>query len=372
MYQVDPALAAALASGAPALLLRLTALWPDGTVRQVFDLGQQLILSGAVTAELRRDVRRAASLELRNDGTLAPSLPTDLFAKGSRASIAVGAIANGAPMLVPVIAGFVTASRATMRGPTLSVALGSHLVACNQDAGEPLVLPAGTMLADALHTLWDPVLPFVEWVTDDAALERALGSDVPVLPTDDRLEVGLLLARSVGCEAYDDRIGRVVVRARQDPVSLPRVRVMAAPIDYARESVHPPVNAQAVEVTRDDAAPIHVLVEVDDPASPIHRDRIGLRVAPTIRSDTTSDPDTARALARQWLAGRALAADQGDATETMAHLDLDEGDVIERSEPVTHTSGRFRIESHTMALGPGTITLRESAVLPLFLEDATA
>lgn len=353
------------------MLVRLTALWPDGSVRRSFDLPRQVIREGSATADLRRDARRSASLTLAvpADGSLTPALSTDMLARGQRAAVEIGALVDGTAQLVPVMSGFVTACEAAMRGPTLDVSLDSHLSACSQEAGTSLLLPAGTPLPDALHTLWDPVLPWAEWVIEGDTIARTLGADIPVLASDDLLAVSLRLARSLGCEAYDDRLGRIVVRVRREPASLAPVRTLTGVDELRRASTRAPVNAQRVEATPGDAEPISVLEEVTDPASPIHRDRIGLRTAPTILSDAIPDPATARDLARSWLAGRMLAADQVTCTVPVADLDLDEGDVVDIDEPVTRTAGRFQLEALTTPLGPGRPSLRASSVVPLFLTD---
>lgn len=372
MYHLSEDLYAALRTGAPTMLVRLTALWPDGTVRETFDLARSLVVGGSARAELRRDARRTASLEVANtDGSLSPALSTDMLAEGAALRIETGALVGGSAELVPLVTGLVgPGTQATMRGARVRVSVESYLSACRQEAGEALMLAAGMGLPDVLHTLWDPVLPSVTWLVDDAVGSRTLGTDVPVLPSDSRLDVGLRLARDLGCEAYDDRMGAIVVRLRPDPGTQAVARTMSAPIDLARTMVRPPVNAQPVAATPGDAEEIWVVEEVDDPGSPIHRSRIGLRMAPVIRSDAIPDHATARATARAWLAGRSLAADQVDATELVAHLDIDPGDVVEYEEPITRTSGRFVVESIEVPLGPGALRLTATSVLPLFLEAA--
>ncbi len=371
MYDLDAGLYVALRTGSPTMLVRLVALWPDGSTRQTFDLSQSVIVSGSVRAELRRDARRSASLTIDNtDGLLAPALSTDIFAEGAAVRVEVGAFVEGVAVLVPMVTGLVgPGTSASMRGATVTVALESSLSACRQEAGTALQLATGTPLVTALHALWDPVLPLARWLVDDTASERTLGIDVAVLPSDARLDVGLRLARDLGCEAYDDREGAIVVRARPDPNTQAVTRVMSEPIDLTRTIVRPPVNAQPVNATPGTLT-IWVVEEVTDPASPIHMDRIGLRMAPTIHSDSIPDPETARATARAWLAGRSLAADVVNATETPIHLDLDPGDILERTETITATSGRFVLESIDMPLGPGSIRTTETQVLPLFLEGA--
>jgi hypothetical protein len=372
MYALSDGLYAALRTGSPTHLIRLTVRWPDGTVRQVFDLAQSIVLGGSVRAELRRDARRSASLDIDNtDGVLAPAISTDMLAEGSSVRIESGAFVDGEPVMMPLITGLVgPGTSASMRGAKVSVAVESHLSACRQEAGEAVQLAQGTSLADALHTLWDPVLPSVIWRVDNTAAERVLGAEVPVFPGDYRLDMGLRLARDLGCEAFDDREGAIVVQVRPDPSAQATARVMSEPIDLTRTIVRPPVNAQPVSATPGIGDEIWVVEEVTDPGSPIHRDRIGLRMAPVIRSDAIADVTTARATARAWLAGRSLAADRIDATEHAAHLDLDPGDILERDETITRTTGRFVLESITVPLGPGTISTTETAVVPLFLTEA--
>jgi hypothetical protein len=198
------------------------------------------------------------------------------------------------------------------------------------------------------------VLPFVDWVVDGTAIERTLGSDVPVLPTDSRLDVALRLARAVGCEMYDDRIGRIVVRARQDPATQETARTMTLPVSLDRGFSRPPVNAQGVEASPGVGEPFYILEEITDPGHPWHKDRIGLRMAPMIRSDAIPDPDAARALT---------------STEQVRHLDLDEGDVVAREEAITGTSGRYVIQSISYPIASAEVRITDRAALPLFLED---
>lgn len=371
MYTLDDRLADALALAWPTMVIRLSALEQDGSVRERFDLARQLLLSGSsVGAELRRDARRSASLVISNaSGTLAPSRFTDTFAQGSRVSVEVGALVDGEPMYAPLMSGFVVSCRTAMRGATISLSAASYLSACAQETGEAILLSRGTALPDVLHTLFDPVLPGVEWVVSRSVEDRVIAVDVPVLQRDIRLDVGLRIARDLGCEVYDDRLGRIVVRLRPDPFTQDPVRTMTSPIDVSRDANRPPYNAQPVEVTIGEQEPFYVVEEITDPSSPIHRSRIGLRTAPTISSDLIPDPTTALRMARAWLAGRALSSDQVEGTELPRHLDLDEGDVVARDESTTGASGRFLIESITYPLGPGSIQTVESAVLPLFLTD---
>lgn len=372
MYELDDALAVVLAQAAHTAVARLSSLYPDGTVRRAFDLTERIVTDGRVTDELRQDVRRSASLSLVNvDGALSPALLDDMFASGSAALVERGALVDGTPVYAPLITGLVTGCVASMTG-SLTLSIASNMSALRQEAGTALVLTAGTFLIDALHTLWDPVLPNVTWSVEPGADSRALGADIPVLSTDVRLDVGLALADSLGVDAFDDRAGRIVVRLRPDPTTQATARTMTEPISLDRTVGRTPVNGQAVEATPGSAEPIYVVVEVDDPASPIHRDRIGLRMAPTYRSDTIPDPDTARATARALLAERAMAQDTLAATQHPQHMDLDAGDVVERTEAISGTSGRWVIDQITYPVCLGTLDTSEVSVGVLFLDAAGA
>lgn len=361
MYTLDAALAAVLASGAPTMLVRLVALDAALVELESFALARQAVTSGSATADMARDARRSASLDVL------ALVPADMLEQGSILRVESGALVSSGPMYVPLVTGFVTAGLISM-GSGTSVTVESFLSACRQEAGAAMHLAAGTTLPVALHALIDPVLPFVEWFVDGAATERTLGSDVPVLPTDSRLDVALRLARAVGCEVFDDRLGRIVVRARQDPATQETTRTMTSPVSLSRGFSRPPVNAQPVEVTPGDGEPFYIIEEITDPGHQWHKDRIGLRMAPMIRSDTIPDPDAARALARAWLAGRMLRADELSATEQVRHIDLDEGDVLAREEPLTSTTGRYVIQSITYPIAAAEVSTSERAAVPLFLE----
>lgn len=372
MYALDVALAAVLAQASHSPVARLTSLWPDGTVRRAFDLDQRIVTDGKVTAELRQDVRRSASLNLVNaDGSLSPALLDDMFASGSLAVVERGALVDGSAVYAPLITGIVTGCLASMSG-TLAITLASNMSALRQEAGTALSLVAGTFLVDALHTLWDPVLPNVTWVVEPGADSRALGADIPVLSTDIRLDVGLALADSLGVDAFDDRAGRIVVRLRPDTTRQATARIMAEPLTLDRTIGRTPVNAQGVEGSPGSDAPTYVLVEVDDLASPIHKDRIGLRVAPTIRTDSTGDPDTLRAMGRSQLAEYATAQDSLAVTQHPADIDLDEGDIVERAETISGTSGRWILDQVNYPVCLGTLDTTEVSVAVLFLDAAAA
>lgn len=362
MFTLPDALAAVLAQATYVACARLSALWPDMTLRQRWDLDERMVLDGSVTAELRRDVRYSASLRLANiDGALSPALTTDVFATGSIVVIERGALVSGQPTYVPLITGSIAGSSASMSG-ALSLSVESFMALLAQEMGAALVLPAQTFLVDALHTLWDPVLPNVPWRVEAGADERALGADIPVMATDSRLDVGVTIADALGVDVFDDREGQIVVRVRPDRATQATARVMTEPLSLERTIGRVPVNAQPVEGSVDVREPVYVLVEVDDPGSPIHKDRIGLRFAPTIRTDATDDPTTLRAMGLSALAERAAAQDTISCTSLPAHLDLDPGDVVERDESITGTSGRYVIDSITVPVVLGEIDTTEVTV----------
>lgn len=369
MYTLDPELTLALRRTTVSPVARITALWPDGTDRRTFDLASSLVLSGTTTADLRRDVRRSCSMSLDNSsGLLAPALADDLFAKGSRIRIERGAVVNRTRLYATLLTGFVSDCVASMAG-VIDLTVESYMSALAQEAGTAFVIPAGTFLPDVLTMLWEPVLPTVPILSDETAVSRSVGADIPVLASDIRLDFGLRLARDLGCVAYDDRDGRIVVEVRPDPTTQATDRTMTDPLVLSRSSGRMPVNAQPVECTPGDGEPFSVLVEIDDPTSPYHRDRIGLRMAPVVRSDSISDPATARDMAARLLAARSMAQDALSTSCLPEHLDLDEGDIIERTEPVSGTSGRYLVETISYPVGPGDITTTETSVVPLYLSD---
>lgn len=369
MYQLQASLAATLAT-THAAVTRLVILTQDLRVRRTFDLERRIVLDGSVTTDRTRDVRRAASLGLSNkDGSLSPLLADDLLAEGSVVRIETGAmVRDGDQLHVPLVTGFVTGCRVRMSTARIDLVVESFMSALAQEAGEGMTLQAGTTVPDVLQRLWSPVLPWVAWDIDPRTQERTLGSDIPVLPGDDRLQVGMRIATDLGVEVFDDREGAIVVRVRADPTTLAPVRTITLPLDLDREVGRRPVNAQPVEATPGEDETLWVVEHVDDPASPIHRSRIGLRMAPVIRSDSIPDPDTARAVARRWLAARALSQDRATIDLPRRHIDLDEGDVIEAAERITGASGRWIIDSVTYPVVQGQVQASARSVVPLWVE----
>ena len=371
MYQLPDAIIAALEGPAPVIHARVVVLAPDlVTVRAAYELTTRIVMSGTVTADWTRDVRRQAQLRLADrDGTLAPAIATDHFAEGSPIRVERGPEIDGAPAWIPLMTGLVTGCEIDRERGTIDLTSESPMSLLDQDVGEGVVIPEGTSVPDALHMLWDPVLRFAEWVIDPLAGERFVGSTIAVLPSDNRLQVGRRLALDGGVEAFDDRLGRLIVRVRRDPTTQTVARSMLTPVKLKRRVGRKPVNAQPVEATVGDDETIWVVEEIDDPGSPIHRSRIGLRMGPMVRSDTISDPATARAVARMWLSSRALSQDRLEGDEVARHIDLDEQDVVTRSDGATRAEGRFRIDRITYPVLDGVVSTTESQVRPLYLED---
>lgn len=367
MYAVPDALAPS--AGVLQAVARVQCHDPDGTVRRSFDTtATRIILAGSVTADRTRDARRQASLELANpDGSLTPTGTGDLFAEGSLVSVWRGGIVDGGPVYVPLMTGFVDSFSTDMRGQ-LRVALEDILAPVAQPLGDTFAAAALTSVGEVLRALWTPVLPYARFVVADEG--RAIGSPLSWGPAEDRLRIGIELATSMGLEVYADRLGRIVVRVRPDPttqatdVTFPQ-GIRSTVLDMERTGSARAVNVVQVVAEPTDAEPIRAEARVTDLLSPIHPDRIGIRLVEH-RSAAIASESVARDTARAMLTDRALRQDTL-AVSLVPRLDIDEGDVGEwESEVRSGVVGRHRIDRVTYGVVGGATDLAASRIVPLF------
>lgn len=370
MYVLPPALEAALA-GLPTAVARLVCLWPDGSVRRTFE---GAMVGGTVDADRARDVRRTAAVELSNpDGEVTPTVPGDLFAEGSWVRVERGAIVDGGALTAPLFTGVVASFRASMSG-RLSLSCEDPLSLVDQTLGEQADIDEGMPAGVAIRRLWDPALPGATWdIRDDA---RVVGSPLSWPASENRLAVGLELLASMGLEAYADRLGRIVVRPLVDPTTAPTVATWAQGVDsrildLERTGSTRPVNMVRVIAEPPDGEPLLGVAEVEAWDSPIHRDRIGLRVH-ELRSAALRTQSDAEATARALLGHLALQQDTlAQSVVPDIALAVDEGDVCEwQPEARSGVAGRYRIDRVSVGIVSGAVTITASRVVPLFAEVA--
>lgn len=372
MYQLGAALEAAL-SGPHTAVARLVCLWPDGTPRQAFDTVEtRIVIGGAVNAVLARDVRRDAVVELANEtGLLTPRAAGDLFAEGSALRLERGAILDG-PVYAPLFTGVVDRFDAGMTG-RLRLTCLDPMSLLDQPLGGTTSIEEGTPAGDAIQALWSGVLPaFVAWVVDDGG--RDVGAPLSWSGSENRLAVGLELLRSLGLEAFCDRLGRLVVRPLRDPTTRPvdrtyRQGITSTILDLTRSGASRPVNMVRVIAEPPDSPPLAAVAEVEDPLSPIHRDRIGVRMV-EYRSSALTTAGAALETARARLGWLALRQDTV-AQSVVPDLAIDPDDIAEwELEARSGTVGRHRIDSVGVGLVAGATDLQASRVVPVFVEAA--
>jgi hypothetical protein len=128
-------------------------------------------------------------------------------------------------------------------------------------------------------------------------------------------------------------------------------------------------NRQVVESNAPGGPSVRVVMDVSDPASPIHQDRIGLHPAPVFRSAQLPDVAAGIVVARARLTEHVLRADAVAGTAIPDRL-LNAGDVVTFEEPVTGTSGRYRLNTVTQPVVLGSMPFTAGRVVPLVLTEA--
>jgi hypothetical protein len=370
MYDVDAAVLAAIRSSHVTVLARVSALTADGSIVGTWGAGDERLEDGSVTFDRTRAARRSAVLTLANPtGDLAPREAGDPFFTGERIRCERGIVLPSGIAWIPLFEGVVTDFRATSTGH-LAVSAQDPFWLCQQPLGDLVTLSTGTRAEDAVRTFLEPVLgDDSPWSLDGYG--RTLTAPRSFLEDDDRLASIVGLVSDLGLELYADRRGRPVLRPRTDPTTAATVRTFrddedAWMLELSRSGARLPYNRVIVVSASPSGAVLRAEAEVTDPASPIHRDRIGLRTAPIHRSAQIPDQATANAVARALLVEYALVVDAVGGS-AVPDPTLDEDDVVAFEDEPSGTAGRYRIDQVTHPLAMGPMSLATTRVAPIFL-----
>jgi hypothetical protein len=235
-----------------------------------------------------------------------------------------------------------------------------------------VTITEGTAADDALRTLWEPILgDSTDWTLD--ADGRTTSRRV-FLDDEDVLGATVELMAALGLEVFADRRGLPVLRPIPDPADTDAVVIVrefvpgrtSTLLDLQRTGDRLPYNRVVVVGELTDGATVRSVLEVTNPASPLHPDAIGVRTAPVFRSDQIPDQAAANAVARALLTEHSLFGDRVSGT-AVPDLRLDEDDVVMLREPVTATDDRYRIERITHPVTTGALVLDAAKILPLVL-----
>jgi hypothetical protein len=369
MLDVDVAIAAAL-RGSHTPCSRLSALDASGAVVQSWEgrvgARRARLMGGTVTYDHTASIRRRASVTIENrSGALSPLEPGDAFFGGARFRVERGLVLDGFAVYLALFEGHVVGFRAETSG-TLTVDGEDPLTLCAQPFGDVVSVAAGTPAADAVVALLGPVLGDTSaWSLDDGGRtcpDRAWTTD------DVRLASTWQLMADLGLDLFCDRRGQVVLRPIPDPTTAAPVRAFtrepgtAALLSGSRSGTRLPYNRVVVIAEHEDGTVVRSQADVTDTSSPIHADRIGLRVAPVYRSAQIPDQAAANAVANAMLVEHALYAD-AYAGDLVPDLTLDEGDVVTFSDQVTGVDAAYRIDQVTHPVVTGSMTLATSKVL---------
>lgn len=379
MLAVSPELRAAL-DGSHGPIARLVALNPDHSERDAWQAGPEaIVMSGSVTCDRLREIRRELSLELLNTtGSLSPKVLGDPFHPGSLVRFERGA--NG--IYVPLFTGVITDASPSMAGG-MGISAQDRFSLLQQQFGEVVVLEAGERVGDALRRIMEPVLgtagPAWQWA--DAG--RTIPATRATAEDDDRLAVCMAIAADAALELVSGRLGEPILRPRPDATSLPvsrsfetrRVVTLAEQEQARRDGVSSlmsldrgvaarPYNRHLVIGEPLDGPVVRGMAQVTDPDSPLWIG-YGIRQAPIRRSAAISRQDVADAAAKAELPDLALREESIGAV-VLPDPTLDEGDVCSFVEPISGTDAREMLDRLTIPATLGTMSLTARRVSSLF------
>jgi hypothetical protein len=371
MFSVTAAVRAALLGG-HVPCARLVSLDAQGDVVATWEASTGVLTEGSVVFDRTSLVRRSGSMTLANPrGDLSPRIVGDTFYTGARFRAERGVVITGVATWIP-LATLVVTGFAAAKGGALLVTGEDPLSLLAQPFGEVATVKAGTPAADALRQLWAPVLDAVgmgaSWVLDDGGRRTALRV---FLEDEDRLAAGLALMADLGLIAHADRLGQPVLLPAPDPMAagVATVRELrpgatSLLLDLERRGSSRPYNRVIVDVVATDRPAIRAIVEITDPGSPIHKDRIGVQTAPVYRTTQTPSQAAANAVARALLTEYALANDQVTSS-LVPDPTLEEDDVVMFEEAVSGTADRYRLDRLTHPLLTGPLQVEASKVMPV-------
>lgn len=363
MYVTSTELAAELRTGSHQPVSRLVALWPDRSEREVWEgTDTRIILSGSVTADRKREIRRQASFELANPtGSLSPRSLGDLFFTGSLVKLERGCLLGGTPFYVPLATLDVLDARPGMDG-RLTVTANGLIGRAQQQFGEAVTLDGEMLVGEAIYLVLSPVLgtDLAYYSFDDGG--RTLGVSRACAEDDERLAVAMSIARDAGCELYDYRNGEVILRPVTDPTTQVVARAylqepgVAAMLTLERAVSATPYNRAIVVGQPLDGPVVRGVAEVTDPTSPLHSSTIGLRQAPIRRTAQITRQDVANDAAMSDLIAAALVQEAVGGAAIPDPL-LDERDLVSFTEAISGTDADYVLGSVTIPLVTGSMPL---------------
>lgn len=352
--------------------VRLTTYTPAGGVR---DVHEGLALSGSVTYDRQRDVRRSVTLTVVDpDGTLSPRASTDEFAPGAAFSIDRGVYTAGGWTYWPLGRYIVVDFKADAYRGTLTLRGEDPSSIMAVAFGEAKTIASGARARDVLRTLWEPALgDGSAWLLDDGG--AVVGSVRNFQEDDEWLHGSLMLMADLGIEVWMDRAGTPVMRPYADPTTLPVVSVIqqAAGVSTALKVVRSgdwrPVNRQPVVGEPESGAAVRGVATITDTSNPYHENYIGPRSGATYRTSQVADVYSARVLAERILIDRSTWRDEVT-VEAIPDFTLDAGEVIRVIESRSGTDAAYVIDVLTLPVAQGAMTIEGTRVVPVFAPEA--
>lgn len=360
---------------------RLSALWPDFSVRETWEgrLGADgtpakgaILLGGTAPCDRTKEVRRSASLELSDaTGSLSPRVLGDLFHPDSLIRVERGVRIAGQVVYVTLFTGPVTVAVSDMDGK-LSVSADDVLSRAQQQLGEVVVLDAEMPGEAAIERLLRSRLGYAgpAWSLDAGG--RSIGTVRSFGEDDDALASAMAIARDLACELLAYRNGEVILRPVEDPTARPADRShviapgVADMLSLERTISATPHNRAVVIAERTDGPVLRGVAEVTDPAHPLHPYNLGrIRQAPIRRTSQITRQDVANAAARVDLYALAL-RQLGVGSVTLPDPTVDEGHVHEFTEERTGTTGRWLLDTVTQPVLMGSTGLSARRAESLF------
>jgi hypothetical protein len=229
-----------------------------------------------------------------------------------------------------------------------------------------------------LRALWSPVLDPSDggaaWDLDGGGRRMPQRS---FLPDEDRLDSVIRYFAASGLDVHEDRLGQptmaptlTLADAETATVVHNFTQGLESRILGLRRTIGRRAYNRVIVESNNPAGPsVRVVLEVDDPTSPMHKSRIGVQTAPVFRSAQVPDLGAATIVAKRLLAEYAYATDvvQGEAVED---VERDAGDIVTFDHEVrSGTIGRYRIDSVAHPVLQGRMSITAGRVIPLLLTE---
>jgi len=347
---------------------RVVLLDAEMTVDEVLTGDGGVVLDGYVSTDADR--RRSCQLSIANPaGTWTPEAPGDPFYPNRLLRLERGIIVDGAPEYVTLGTFLVDRPQVTVdrAGSTLSISGQDRIkLALKSRFTKPTRYDEGTPLADVVRSIAVAAgMGQVLYRLDDAG--KSLAVDRTFDTGLDRWPALIGLARDYALALFVDAAGYLVLQPALSTGSLPEPAwaftrgpeaiMIGLTKDWSDDRLY---NHVLVSGEASDLVPVAAEARDLNPASPAYNppdgtgpigDRLWTYTSAMIRS-----VEQAQEVADARLLEVAL-IEEGISVPSVVHPAIEGGDVVSIVEPISHTSDDYIVDTLSIPLGAGAMTL---------------